>query len=50
MLEGRLVLDTAEGSLQLGPGDYGLVPVGLAHAARNPGCLRRQALLLAGSV
>lgn len=37
VLEGRLVLDTAEGSVALGPGDYGLVPVGVAHAARNPG-------------
>jgi quercetin dioxygenase-like cupin family protein len=37
VLEGRVVLDTAEGSVELGPGDYGLVPVGVAHAARNPG-------------
>jgi quercetin dioxygenase-like cupin family protein len=37
VLEGRLVFDTAEGSVELGPGDYGLVPVGVAHAARNPG-------------
>jgi quercetin dioxygenase-like cupin family protein len=37
VLEGRLHLDTAEGSVLLGPGDYWLVPVGLAHAARNPG-------------
>jgi quercetin dioxygenase-like cupin family protein len=37
VLSGRLVLDTAEGSVRLGPGDYGLVPVGLAHALRNPG-------------
>jgi quercetin dioxygenase-like cupin family protein len=37
VLEGELVLDTAEGAVRLGPGDYGLVPVGLAHAARNPG-------------
>ena len=37
VLEGRLVLDTAEGSVALGPGDYGFVPVGVAHAARNPG-------------
>src|SRR5215207_8852177 len=34
---GQLVLDTAEGSVRLGPGDYGLVPVGLAHALGNPG-------------
>jgi len=37
LLEGQLLLDSAEGSVLLGPGDYGLVPVGLAHAARNPG-------------
>jgi quercetin dioxygenase-like cupin family protein len=37
VLEGRLVLNTPEGSVLLGPGDYGLVPVGVAHAARNPG-------------
>jgi len=37
LLSGQLVLDTAEGSVRLGPGDYGLVPVGLAHALRNPG-------------
>ena len=37
VLEGRLVLDSAEGSAALGPGDYGFVPVGVAHAARNPG-------------
>jgi quercetin dioxygenase-like cupin family protein len=37
LLAGRLVLDTTEGSVELGPGDYGLVPVGMAHALRNPG-------------
>jgi quercetin dioxygenase-like cupin family protein len=37
VLEGRLVLDTAEGSVLLAPGDYGLIPIGVAHAARNPG-------------
>jgi len=37
LLSGQLVLDSAEGSVRLGPGDYGLVPVGLAHALRNPG-------------
>jgi quercetin dioxygenase-like cupin family protein len=37
VLEGRLVLDTTEGSVRLGPGDYGYVPVGVAHALRNPG-------------
>jgi quercetin dioxygenase-like cupin family protein len=37
LLEGELVLDTGEGSLRLRQGDYGLVPVGVAHAARNLG-------------
>jgi quercetin dioxygenase-like cupin family protein len=37
LLSGQLVLDTTEGSVGLGPGDYGLVPVGMAHALRNPG-------------
>ncbi|HEV3464921.1 MAG TPA: cupin domain-containing protein [Actinomycetota bacterium] len=37
LLEGSLVLDTAEGSVLLAPGDYGLVPVGVPHAVRNPG-------------
>jgi quercetin dioxygenase-like cupin family protein len=37
VLEGRLVLEGTDGSVELGPGDYGLVPVGVAHAARNPG-------------
>jgi len=37
VLEGELVLDTGEGSVLLREGDYGLVPVGLAHGLRNPG-------------
>ena len=37
VLEGSLVVDTAEGSVLLAPGDYGLVPVGVPHAVRNPG-------------
>jgi quercetin dioxygenase-like cupin family protein len=37
VLEGELVLDTGEGALVLRPGDYGLLPVGAPHAARNPG-------------
>jgi quercetin dioxygenase-like cupin family protein len=37
VLEGELVLDTGEGSVRLGPGDYGLVPVGAPHALRNRG-------------
>ncbi|HEY6590900.1 MAG TPA: cupin domain-containing protein, partial [Actinomycetota bacterium] len=37
VLEGELVVDTGEGSLLLRAGDYGLLPVGVPHAARNPG-------------
>jgi quercetin dioxygenase-like cupin family protein len=37
LLEGELVLDTGEGSVLLREGDYGLVPMGLAHGLRNPG-------------
>ena len=35
VVEGTGVLDTREGSVQLGPGDYGLLPVGVPHAWRN---------------
>jgi quercetin dioxygenase-like cupin family protein len=35
LLAGSLVLDTAEGSVRLVEGDYGLVPVGVPHALRN---------------
>jgi quercetin dioxygenase-like cupin family protein len=37
VLEGELVLDTGEGPVLLGQGDYGLVPVGAPHAVGNPG-------------
>jgi quercetin dioxygenase-like cupin family protein len=37
MLDGTGVLDTADGSFRLGPGDYALLPVGVAHAWRNDG-------------
>ena len=37
LLEGEAVLTTPEGSFRLGPGDYGLVPVGVPHAWRNDG-------------
>ena len=36
VLEGELALDTGEGSFLLRDGDYGLVPVGVPHAVRNP--------------
>ena len=35
VLDGRLTVDTAEGSLELVAGDYGLIPVGATHALRN---------------
>ena len=33
--DGTGVVDTAEGAAAVGPGDYGLFPVGVAHAWRN---------------
>jgi quercetin dioxygenase-like cupin family protein len=35
VLEGTLVVDMPEGSVELVAGDYGLMPVGVAHAFRN---------------
>jgi len=35
VIEGRLTLDTPEGSVELVAGDYGLIPVGMTHALRN---------------
>jgi quercetin dioxygenase-like cupin family protein len=35
VVDGRLTVDTTEGSSELVPGDYGLVPVGMTHALRN---------------
>jgi quercetin dioxygenase-like cupin family protein len=37
VVTGSLVIDTSEGSRLLAQGDYGLLPVGLTHAFRNPG-------------
>lgn len=37
VLEGEVVLQTAGAAVRLGPGDYGLVPVGVPHAWRNEG-------------
>jgi quercetin dioxygenase-like cupin family protein len=37
ILDGTGVLDTTEGSFLLGPGDYALLPTGVAHAWRNLG-------------
>ena len=35
VIDGRLTLDTPEGSVELLAGDYGLVAVGMTHALRN---------------
>jgi mannose-6-phosphate isomerase-like protein (cupin superfamily) len=35
IVDGTGILDTAEGSIEVGPGDYGLLPVGVPHAWRN---------------
>lgn len=37
VMEGELVVDLPEGSFVAGPGDYGLVPVGVPHSLRNLG-------------
>jgi quercetin dioxygenase-like cupin family protein len=36
VVEGELTVDTTEGSYQLVAGDYGLIPLGMTHAFRNP--------------
>lgn len=35
VLEGEVVVDTADGALRLGPGDYGVMAIGKPHALRN---------------
>jgi len=35
VIEGSLTIDTPEGSVELIPGDYGLLPLGVTHAFRN---------------
>jgi quercetin dioxygenase-like cupin family protein len=37
LLEGTVVLTTAEGSFRLGEGDFGVLPVGVPHSWRNDG-------------
>ncbi|RPI22692.1 MAG: cupin domain-containing protein [Actinobacteria bacterium] len=37
VLEGEVVVDTAEASVLLRPGDYGVIPVGSPHRWRNEG-------------
>jgi mannose-6-phosphate isomerase-like protein (cupin superfamily) len=48
VVDGSVVLDTPEGAVVLGVGDYGLIPVGYPHAWRNEGGqLARWARMLA---
>ena len=35
VLDGEVVIDTADGSFRLGPGDYGMNAIGAPHALRN---------------
>jgi quercetin dioxygenase-like cupin family protein len=37
LLDGEAVVETGDGATLLRPGDYGLLPVGVPHAWRNPG-------------
>jgi len=37
MLEGNVAIDTPEATVELGPGDYGMVAVGVPHSWRNAG-------------
>jgi mannose-6-phosphate isomerase-like protein (cupin superfamily) len=50
VVDGSGVLETQEGSYQVGPGDYGLVPVGVAHQWRNPGTAEVQWAEMQGPV
>ena len=36
VIDGHLTIDAPEGSVELATGDYGLYPVGMTHALRNP--------------
>lgn len=35
VVAGELTVDTPEGSVEMSPGDYGLLPLGMTHAFRN---------------
>ena len=35
MLEGSVVVETPEATVELIPGDYGMIPIGVPHAWRN---------------
>lgn len=39
LLEGEVVCHTAEGSVRMRPGDYGVIPVGMPHAWKNDGAV-----------
>jgi quercetin dioxygenase-like cupin family protein len=39
LLDGEAVVETSEGATLLRAGDYGLLPVGVPHAWRNPGAV-----------
>lgn len=37
VVTGSVICDTPEGSMELVPGDYGIIPIGMPHAWRNVG-------------
>jgi quercetin dioxygenase-like cupin family protein len=39
VVEGEVVVQTAGEAVRLGPGDYGLIPVGVPHSLRNDGAV-----------
>ena len=42
VLSGEVVVQTPDGATILGPGDYGLIPLGVPHSLRNDGSGRAQ--------
>ena len=42
VMSGEVVVQTAGEAVRLGPGDYGLIPVGVSHSLRNDGSARVQ--------
>ena len=42
VLSGEVVVQTPDGATLLGPGDYGLIPLGVPHALRNEGSGRAE--------
>jgi quercetin dioxygenase-like cupin family protein len=47
LLDGEVAVETGEGATLLRAGDYGILPVGVPHAWRNPGAAARWADMLA---